>query len=216
MKNRLHALCKAGASAPARFVRLTKKGALRARAGATNKDGLAAVEFALILPVMITLFFGVVESTLALLCRADVSMMASTAADLISQESVATSADLSNVYSAAGTILYPYPISGNAKPTIRITSVIYDTVTQSTTSGKIGWSCTQIGSGTLPPQGATGTTVTLPQALMTTNGSVLIAEVAYNYTSPTTKIITGPMNMTNSFWTKPRRVLQITGPGPCP
>lgn len=51
------------------------------------KGGLAAVEFALLLPVMITLFFGVVEVSLALLCRADVSIMASTAADLIGQES---------------------------------------------------------------------------------------------------------------------------------
>jgi Flp pilus assembly protein TadG len=211
MKNWLHALHKAGASAPARFARLAKKGTLRVRAGAAKNDGTAAVEFALLLPVMITMFFGVVESTLALLCRADVSVMASTAADLISQESVATSADIRNVYSAAGTILYPYynPSNGSAKPTIRITSVVYDATNPSTTSGQVGWSCTQVGSGTLPSQ---GTTVTLPQALMTTNGSVIIAEVAYNYVSPTTEVITGPMNMTNSFWTKPRRVAQITGP----
>jgi Flp pilus assembly protein TadG len=213
MKNWLHALCNAGASGRARFAHLTNKMTLHARAGAIKNDGLAAVEFALLLPVMITLFFGVVESTLALACRADVSVMASAAADLISQESVATSADISNVYSAAGAILYPYPVNGNAKPTIRITSVIYDPTNPSTTSGKVGWSCTQVGSGTLPSQ---GTTVTLPQALMTTNGSVIIAEVAYKYTSPTTQMITGPMNMTNSFWTKPRRVAQITGPTtPC-
>lgn len=184
------------------------------------KDGTAAVEFALLLPMMITLFFGVVESTLALLCRADVSVMASTAADLISQKSAATTADLSNVYSAAGTILYPYynpSASGSAKPTIRITSVIYDTTSQSTTSGKVDWTCTQAGSGTLSPASrAKGDTVTLPQALMTANGSVVIAEVAYSYASPTTKIITGPVNMTNNFWTKPRRVAQITKPASCP
>ena len=37
--------------------------------GAANTDGTAAVEFALLLPVMITLFFGVVESSMALICR---------------------------------------------------------------------------------------------------------------------------------------------------
>jgi len=177
------------------------------------EDGLAAVEFALLLPVMITLFFGVVESTLALLCRADVSVMASTAADLISQEGAATPADLSNVYAAAGTILYP----NTGTPTIRLTSVIYDTVSQSTTSGKVDWTCTQAGTGTLTPASRNhGDTVTLPQALMTTNGSVIIAEVAYSYASPTTKVITGPINMTNNFWTKPRRVAQITRPASCP
>ncbi len=55
--------------------------------------GLAAVEFALLLPVMITMFFGVVELSLALLCRADVSIMASTAADLIAQESTTQTSD---------------------------------------------------------------------------------------------------------------------------
>ena len=121
---------------------------------ATKNDGAAAVEFALLLPVMITLFFGVVETTMALLCRADVSVMASTAGDLISQEKAATNTDLANIYSAAGTILYPYynpAVTGSAKPTIRITSVIYDTVTHSTTAGKVDWTCTQSGSGTLSP-----------------------------------------------------------------
>jgi len=49
------------------------------------KDGLAAVEFAMLLPVMITLFFGVVELSLALACRADVTNMAAAAADLVAQ-----------------------------------------------------------------------------------------------------------------------------------
>ena len=184
-----------------------------------SNNGAAAVEFALLLPVMITMFFGVVETTMALLCRADVSVMASTAGDLISQEKAATNTDLANIYSAAGTILYPYynpSVTGSAKPTIRITSVIYDTVSKSTTAGKVDWTCTQTGSGTLAPTSRTvGSTVTLPQALMTTNGSVVIAEVAYSYASPTTKVITGAINMTNNFYLKPRRVAQITAPASC-
>ena len=51
---------------------------------------------------------------------------------------------------------------------------------------------------------------------MTANGSVIMSEITYSYASPTTKIITGPMGMTNTFYTKPRRVAQITGPSSCP
>ena len=95
--------------------------------------------------------------------------------------------------------------------------MIYDTVSKSTTAGKVAWTCTQAGSGTLTwrPRRAMGDTVTPLLALMTTNGSVIIAEVAYNYASPTTKVITGPINMTNNFYTKPRRVAQITAPSSC-
>jgi Flp pilus assembly protein TadG len=191
---------------------------MRWRGFRKSNGGVAAVEFALLLPLLISMFFGVVETSLALLCRADVSVMASTAADLISQVNAASTADITNVYAAAGTILYPYynPSNGSAKPTIRITSVIYDTTSKSTTSGKVAWTCAQAGSGTLTPASrAVGDTVTLPQALMTTNGSVIIAEVAYNYASPTAKVITGPINMTNNFYTKPRRIAQIAAPSSC-
>ena len=52
---------------------------------------------------------------------------------------------------------------------------------------------------------------------MTNGGSVIIAEIAYNYASPTTKVIAGPINFTNNFYTKPRRVAQIPSPsGGCP
>ena len=184
------------------------------------EGGAAAVEFAMLLPILITLFFGVVETTLALVCQADVSAMGSTAADLISQVNSASSSDLSNVYAAAGTLLYPYYSGGaSGKPTIRITSVNYDSTSGSpTTGGKVAWTCTQAGTGTLTPASrSVGSTVTFSQPLMTTNGSVIMAEIAYSYASATTRVIAGPINMTNSFYTKPRRVAQIATPtGGCP
>jgi Flp pilus assembly protein TadG len=190
----------------------------RARHRAADKNGTAAVEFAMLLPILITLFFGVMESSLALICRAEVSTMAGTAADLISQANAASKADLSNVYDAAGTILYPYydpSAAGSAKPTIRLTSVVDDgsgAADKNHMTGKVAWTCTQAGSGTLPTAPTVGGTVTLPQPLMTLGGSVIIAEIAYKYASPTTKVVSGSINFTNNFYTKPRRVLQIAAP----
>jgi Flp pilus assembly protein TadG len=179
-----------------------------AKAGAKNQDGLAAVEFALLLPVMITLFFGIVEVSLALGARADVTNVASTGADLIAQESAVTTADMSNVWSAIGAILYPY---NTASAQVTITSIIYDTTSKSLTAGKVDWSCTK--GGTARSKNAA---VTLPAGLMTTNGSVIMSEIIYPYASPTTQIITGTLNMNNTFYTKPRRVPQIAGPSSCP
>lgn len=202
--------------------------ARKAARHAANQDGMAAVEFAMLMPVMITLFFGVVESSMALICRSDVSLMASTAGDLISQASTTTKADISNVYSAAGTVLYPYydpaktdPADPSSKkPTIRITSVVDDgsgALGKDHMSGKVAWICTQNGNGTLPPAKAIGDTYPLPQALMTDKGSIVIAEIAYKYSSPTTKVITTGITFTNNFYAKPRRVAQIPAPtGGCP
>ena len=47
---------------------------------------------------------------------------------------------------------------------------------------------------------------------MVANGSVIMAEVAYNYSSPTTQVVTNAINMTNVWYTKPRRVAQIPAP----
>jgi Flp pilus assembly protein TadG len=183
-----------------------------------DSRGLAALEFALILPVLITMLFGMGELSLAVFCRTSVTQVASTVADLVAQESTPTTSDISNVYYAANSLLYPYyPDLSSAKPVIRITSVIFDTTTNSTTVGKVAWTCTQSGSGTLTPATrAENSTVTFSQPLLTSGASVVMAEVAYSYSSPTTKLITSAINMKDSFHTKPRRVAQIPKPSACP
>jgi Flp pilus assembly protein TadG len=173
-----------------------------------NKKGLAAVEFALILPVMITLFFGVVEVSMLLSARAAVSNVASVTADLVAQKNAMTTGEMSNVFSAASTILYPYP---DAAAQITVSSIVYDTASKSLTSGKVAWSCTKNGTAK-----SVGSTATLPDGVMTVDGSVIVSEIKYDYASPTTQIVAGTVPMTNTFYTKPRRVLGIPGPSPCP
>lgn len=175
------------------------------------EQGLAAVEFALILPVMIALLFGMAELSSAVFCRTAVAQMASTVADLVAQKNSVSSNDIQNVYNAANIILYPYYKGGGNAPSIRITSVVYDPNNPSQTVGKLGWSCTQAGSGTLP-----SASVTLDKPLLTPGGSVLKVEVAYNYLPATTETITGPIPMKDAFFTRPRRVAQIPKPATCP
>ena len=189
--------------------------------------GLAAVEFALLVPVLIPLLFGMGELSLALFARSDITQIASTVADLVAQNSTVTSTDLGNVYNAANTILYPFyngsTTAGDPKAnkaTVRITSVIYNTTTSSLTVGKVAWTCSQSGtgvSGTLSPASRkTNDLVTFAAPLLSSGSSVLMVEVAYSYTSPTTKVIAGSYNMTDQFYTKPRRVAQIPAPTSVP
>jgi Flp pilus assembly protein TadG len=186
-----------------------------------DKKGLAAVEFALILPVMITLFFGIVELSMALAARADVTNMASIAADLTAQESSMTSQDMANVFAASSAILYPYSTSP-------LTITVYSIIDNNNSTGKVAWSCTKTGSGsatdgpTTPPAGSTGGDIIAATNLDANgnpkyggSGSVILAVVSYNYASPTTKIVTGPVAMSNTFYSKPRRVAQITKPAAC-
>jgi len=161
------------------------------------RDGMAAVEFALILPAMLALLFGGLEVTNVLIVRADVSNITSSAADLIAQESSVSDADMTNVFSALTALIYPYSTSG-AK--IIITSVVDD----GKGGGKVAWSDAYNGTAH-----TVGTALTVPTGLITTGGSIVVSEVTYTYTTPSAYLVKIPVTMTNTFYSHPRRVAQI-------
>jgi Flp pilus assembly protein TadG len=162
------------------------------------QSGMAAVEFAMVLPAMLALVFGSIEVTDALVCKGEVTNTASTAADLIAQETQVTDADLNNVYASLNALLYPYPTTATQ---VRITSIIDD----GQGGGKVDWSKAQNATGYSRNQA-----MTVPAGLITSGGSVIFAEVTYPYTSPFTYIIHSPITMTNTYYSHPRRVPKIT------
>jgi len=164
------------------------------------RGGLAAVEFALIAPVMLVTFFGLLELSMALSCNTRVNNMASTAADLVAQETAVSSSDTANVFGAATAILYPYATSG-AK------LVVSSLVDDGHGGAKVAWSDAQNGA----PRTA-GSSVSVPSGLIVSGsgGSVILAEITYAYTSPTLMVLSGPVTMKASFYSKPRRSLTVT------
>lgn len=182
------------------------------------KDGLAAIEFALILPVVSALILGIIEVTSALECRQRVTAMASTSADLAAQYTQITTSQMNDILSATTAILYPFTSSG-AK--ITISSITSD----GNGNGRVAWSKGNAGA----PLRSVNSALTLPSGLMaayTCSGgvctgcaagtcSVIFAEVNYNYASysNTTKFITHSLTLTDTFYAKPRRSATI-GFGP--
>jgi len=182
------------------------------------KTGMAAVEFALILPVLSAMMLGVIELTSALECRQRVTAVASSGADLVAQYTQISTSQMNDVFSAMSAILYPFA-SSNAK--ITISSVKSD----GNGNGKVAWSKGSTGATTR----SVNSSVTLPTSLMakyTCSGStcsgcavnacsVIFAEITYNYTSfsNTLTYVTGPITMKDKFYAKPRRSTSV-GFGP--
>jgi len=161
------------------------------------RSGMAAVEFALILPVMLALVFGSIEVTNLLICKTDVTNTASTAADLIAQETQISNTDMNNVFSALSALVFPFPSSNTQ---VIITSIIDD----GHGGGKVAWSD---GYHAIPH--TVGAPMTVPTGLITTGGSVILSEVTYPYTATSSYLVHIPFTMQNSFYTHPRRVPQI-------
>ena len=162
-----------------------------------NKNGMAAVEFAFIAPVMLTLFFGTVELCNALICQQKVTSVASTAADLVAQDSAISDTQLDDVFAALDSIIYPYSTTG---ATIIITSIVLD----SNGNPVVAWSKAQNGTAY-----SAGTAMPVPSGLITPGGSVIYAEIRYTYDSPLSHFITNPIVMTDSFYSRPRKSLEV-------
>jgi len=163
------------------------------------REAMAAVEFAFIAPIMILMFFGSVELTMAVDCNTRVASIASTASDLVAQETTVSSTDMSNVFSALNAIIYPYP-SGSAQ------IVISSLVDAGSSTVKVAWSDAQNAT----PR-TVNSVVSVPTGLITSGSgsSVILTEVTYSYSSPTTQVLAGTITMKSSFYSRPRRSLTV-------
>ena len=73
-----------------------------------DQRGVSAVEFAMLLPLMITLYLGVVEISQAVGIDRKVTLTTRTVADLASQVTSITNADMTNLLGASSSVISPY------------------------------------------------------------------------------------------------------------
>ena len=84
---------------------------------ARDRRAVSAVEFALLAPLMITLYFGCVEVSEGIAADRKVSLTASAVANLTAQATTIDSNDMTNILNAASAIIAPYD-SGKLKITV--------------------------------------------------------------------------------------------------
>src|SRR3954470_21114329 len=147
---------------------------LRRCAAELVKDcrGVAATEFVMIVPLMLTMFFGVVEFSSGVAVDRKVTLVARTLSDLTSQSTTVTDTDLSNFFAASVGILTPY----SASPTESTITELY--VDPTTHKARVQWSkaSTFNSSGNVvlgTSSHSQGDIITIPAAL-TVDGTYLI------------------------------------------
>jgi len=90
---------------------------------ASDQAGVSAVEFALIAPVLVTMYFGGVE--LSLLMQADrrVTTVSATVGDLASRVAILETRDVADIFEAANQLLFPLDAD---LAEIRLSSLVAD------------------------------------------------------------------------------------------
>lgn len=204
-----------------------------------HRRGVAAVEFALLLPVLVLLYAGAGELAQAVITSRKVELLSRTLADLAARQSTSSQATstpapstalkqstLQQMFNASMAILAP----GSMTP-LKMTLSAVDVVNKSNglcCDFKVRWSYTQ--SGTLRPCGTplqqvspstTPTPTTVSNALVPPvlslpfSLSVLIADVSYTYNGPfSSQWIDFTSGMARTSYMYPRTPGQVIAQGP--
>jgi Flp pilus assembly protein TadG len=166
--------------------------------------GIAATEFALILPVMLVLFFGTVEFSAGVAVDRKVTLMARTLADLTSQTLSVANSDLINFFNASNAIMTPY----SGTPTQATVSELY--VDPSTLQARVEWS-----QGAAPR--AIKSPVTIPAALAVGGTYLIFSEVSYIYVPVVDyKMANVGITLSDVAYTRPRQSLCVFYPTTTP
>lgn len=173
----------------------------KARSLASKEEGVAAVEFALLLPVLLILLIGMSETTEALNHDRKVSQVASTMADLVSQAQEISATEISDYFKGADSIMSPYE---SGPMNIIIASIRFD----GSGNPKVDWSRgnkinTPWAKGTQPP-------IKIPDVVKIPDTFVIVGMTSYNYTPMFASLAQGifprakSMKLEDTYFLRPR------------
>jgi Flp pilus assembly protein TadG len=174
------------------WARLRGRLVRRLRRLAGDERGVSAVEFAMLLPLMLALYLGAVEISQGIGADRKVTLTARTIADLVSQVPSINNADMSNSLNAAAAVMAPFPTTSLK---VTVSSVTIDANGKAT----IAWSDSLNGT-----KRAVGSTVTLPAALNVPNSSLIWSEVEYSYKPTIGYIVSGTLALKDQIFMRPR------------
>lgn len=213
------------------YLRSSNRAAGFMRRFAQRAEGVAAVEFALIVPLMLAMFLGAVEMSQAITANRRVANIAGAIGDLVARdENTVTDAQVLDIMNAGGFLMAPYP-ANTIK--VSVSSVGSSSTTAATT--KTEWLCTFDGSlATAVACTCPYTVAAIPPNLVTTSDYVVVTTVTYDYApvlfnnsaAGSMNFVKGMNNgtqaatykMTDTVYTKPRAAksqLSIGGATPC-
>jgi Flp pilus assembly protein TadG len=162
-----------------------------------DRRGISAVEFAMLLPVMMTLYLGSVEASQGIAADRKVEVTARTLADLASQYTDITNADMSNILAAGSAIIAPFP-SANLQ------EVVSEIAIDAQGNATVVWSDTLGGTAL-----TVGQTVSVPSSLAVPNSYLLLAQVQYSYNPTYGYVLTGTLTLSDQTFMRPRESTSV-------
>jgi len=156
--------------------------------------GSAAVEFAFLAPIMILLYFGMVEFCQGYMALKRTDHVAAMVADLVSQTDATTPKQIADTFDIGDLIMKPFSAASLKQRVSSVTRV-------SSTSYTVNWSQTRGMSDKLKAADAG-----IPGDMLANGESVIIAEAFYDYSSPFDTVAPFVTRFKRTAYLRPRTV----------
>jgi Flp pilus assembly protein TadG len=188
---------------------------------AKGQHGLAAVEFALVLPLVLLLLLGCFEVPRFVLIYQRIARTAHSVSDLVAQaDEPITTAQMQDIFKAGKVIMSPYDVIADGR--IYVSSINNPggagvKLTWQTDNGGAVGTASKLGTPPTNPATPPPAPQNLPAAITPlSNEEVLVAEVYYNYKPIFTNLIYSGTQLYVVAYTRPRNKNLNTKPNPWP
>lgn len=172
---------------------IRRKGAQLLRRFRADIGGVAALEYALIAPMMLAVLLGAFELTDAISAARRAENVGASIADVISRDVLVSDAELADVLAAAPVLMFP---SRDPAIGVRISSIEIDAGGRA----RVFWS--EAGGGMEPL--VRGEDVTLAAGLRAPETGVVMVETAYRYRPPLGLTAVRPIELRHVEYRRPR------------
>lgn len=180
----------------------------------SDRRGVASVEFAIIVTLMVPLLIMTFETTQALQANRKVSVAARALADLASQSASLSASDMNNILNATRGVMAPFPLS-------RTVAVVTGIKIDDKGNASVAWSdaCNApdaIGGGSAGQRRAAGSTIAVPDGVkppLGTAGFLVLAEVFHRYVPAVGWNLDSGITLSDKLYSSPRIGASVTRTG---
>jgi Flp pilus assembly protein TadG len=159
-----------------------------------NQEGVAAIEFALIAPILIIFHLGSVELVDAWEANRRAAHIAAALADIVAQNRTVSDADLTDILQAGPLLMQPYPAANLGERVASVSANSWGNIT-------VDWTATR--------NWTQGGQASVPNSYLAAGESVIVADVTYTHTAIFALVLPQTFTIQKHAYLRPRLSTQV-------